>query len=115
MANLTSAINIQVDSDTKKQATDILNNLGLSMSTAINIFLKQVIKRDGIPFEIVNNKPNEEMLKAHSIQTDLIVKEAGGESIEVGLIMVHSQDHLMTSMLAQELIIEMIQMYKNQK
>ena len=64
MANLTSAINIQVDSDTKKQATDILNNLGLSMSTAINIFLKQVIKRDGIPFEIVNNKPNEEMLKA---------------------------------------------------
>ena len=40
MANLTSAINIQVDSDTKKQATDILNNLGLSMSTAINIFLK---------------------------------------------------------------------------
>ena len=39
MANLTSAINIQVDSDTKKQATDILNNLGLSMSTAINIFL----------------------------------------------------------------------------
>ena len=64
MATLTSAINIQVDSDTKKQATDILNNLGLSMSTAINIFLKQVIKRDGIPFEIVNNKPNEEMLKA---------------------------------------------------
>ena len=55
MANLTSAINIQVDSDTKKQATDILNNLGLSMSTAINIFLKQVIKRDGIPFEIVSN------------------------------------------------------------
>ncbi len=40
MANLTSAINIQVDSDTKKQATDILNNLGLSMSTAINIFFK---------------------------------------------------------------------------
>ena len=64
MANLTSAINIQVDSDTKKQATDILNNLGLSMSTAINIFLKQVIKRDGIPFEIVNNKTNEEILKA---------------------------------------------------
>ena len=46
MANLTSAINIQVDSDTKKQATDILNNLGLSMSTAINIFLKQVIRSE---------------------------------------------------------------------
>ena len=79
MANLTSAINIQVDSDTKKQATDILNNLGLSMSTAINIFLKQVIKRDGIPFEIVNNKPNEEMLKA--VQE---VKEMKDEIIFLG-------------------------------
>ena len=43
MSNLTSAINVQVDSETKKQATDILNDLGLSMSTAINLFLKQVI------------------------------------------------------------------------
>ena len=74
MANLTSAINIQVDSDTKKQATDILNNLGLSMSTAINIFLKQVIKRDGIPFEIVNNKPNEEMLKAVQEVKEMIIR-----------------------------------------
>ena len=32
----------------------------------------------------------EEMLKAHELQTDLIVREAGGEKIDVGLIMVHS-------------------------
>ena len=38
MASLTSAINIQIDSETKRKSTDILNNLGLSMSTAINIF-----------------------------------------------------------------------------
>ena len=72
MANLTSAINIQVDSETKKQATDILNSLGLSMSTAINIFLKQIIKRDGIPFEIVNYKPNKDMLKAIEEVKDII-------------------------------------------
>lgn len=58
MANLTSAINVQIDSETKKQATSILNELGLSMSTAINLFLKQVIKRDGLPFEVINSKPN---------------------------------------------------------
>ena len=55
MASLTSAINIQIDSETKRKATDILNDLGLSMSTAINIFLRQVIKKDGLPFEVNNN------------------------------------------------------------
>lgn len=72
MASMTSAINIQVDSETKKQATEILNDLGLSMSTAINLFLKQVIKRDGIPFEIRNPKPNKEMLKALKEAQDII-------------------------------------------
>lgn len=64
MGNLTSAINIQVDSETKREATNILNDLGLSMSTAINLFLRQVIKRDGLPFEVVNPKPNKELLMA---------------------------------------------------
>lgn len=64
MANLTSAINIQVDTETKKAATEILNDLGLSMSTAINIFLKQIIKTDGLPFEVKNPKPNKELIEA---------------------------------------------------
>ena len=64
VGNLTSAINIQVDSETKREATNILNDLGLSMSTAINLFLRQVIKRDGLPFEVVNPKPNKELLMA---------------------------------------------------
>ena len=55
---------------------------------------------------------NEEMLKAHSIQTDLIVKEAGGESIEIGLIMVHSQDHLMGAIQFKDLVKEFIDVYK---
>ena len=64
MANMTSAINVQIDSETKKQATTILNDLGLSMSTAINLFLKQVIKTDGLPFEVKNPKPSRQLLKA---------------------------------------------------
>ena len=62
--NLTSVINVQVDSATKKEATAILNDLGLSMSAAINLFLKQVVKRDGLPFEVVNPKPSKELCKA---------------------------------------------------
>lgn len=54
----------------------------------------------------------EEMLKAHELQTDLIIKEANGEKIDVGLIMVHSQDHLMTSILFKEMAKEFIELYK---
>ncbi len=72
MASLTSAINIQVDSETKKKATDILNDLGLSMSAAINIFLRQVIKKDGLPFEVVNPKPSMELMEALQEGEDII-------------------------------------------
>ncbi len=72
MANLTSAINIQVDTQTKKEATAILSDLGLSMSTAINLFLRQVIKRDGLPFEVTNPKPTKDLLEALKEAEDII-------------------------------------------
>ena len=64
MASLTSAINVNVDTKVKEEATAILKDLGLNMSTAINMFLVQIIKKDGIPFEITNPKPSKDMLKA---------------------------------------------------
>ncbi len=65
-----SAINIMVDSETKEEATKILKEVGLSMSTAINLFLKQVINHDGLPFEV--RKPNEDTLKALRAAQDII-------------------------------------------
>ena len=62
MENKSSAINIQVDSTLKKEATMVLTDLGLSMSSAINLFLKQVVKKNGIPFEITNITPNKKIL-----------------------------------------------------
>lgn len=56
MANITSAINVNVNSKIKKEATEILKNLGINMSTAINMFLTQVVKKDGIPFKITNKE-----------------------------------------------------------
>lgn len=63
MTNLTSAINVNVNSQIKKESTKILKDLGLNMSTAINMFLTQVVKKDGIPFEI-NNGRKKNKLKA---------------------------------------------------
>ena len=62
MENKTSAINIQVDSNVKKEATMVLTELGLSMSSAINLFLKQVVKKNGIPFEVTNAVENKKIL-----------------------------------------------------
>ena len=47
-------------------------------------------------------------IKAHQAQTDLLVKEANGENVTLNVLLIHAQDHLMTSMLALELIQEMI-------
>ena len=62
MESKTSAINIQIDSNVKKDATLVLTELGLSMSSAINLFLKQVIKKNGIPFEVTNAPTNKKIL-----------------------------------------------------
>lgn len=72
MTNLTTAINVNVDKATKEEATKILKGLGLNMSTAINMFLTQVVKKDGIPFEIRNPKPNREMRRALKEAQDII-------------------------------------------
>ena len=51
-------------------------------------------------------------LEAHDEQTKLLSREAGGDHVPVDVLLVHSQDHLMTSMLAQELIKEIIDLRK---
>ncbi|MFC3932345.1 PTS cellobiose transporter subunit IIA [Streptococcus dentapri] len=55
---------------------------------------------------------NEEMLKAHQAQTDLLQKYAGGTEIKIEIIMVHAQDHLMTTMTLREVALEMLELYK---
>lgn len=52
-------------------------------------------------------------LLAHEVQSKLIFDEVNGNKIELNLLMVHAQDHLMTSILARELIKELIDIYKN--
>jgi DNA-damage-inducible protein J len=49
-------INIRVDSEIKTKAEDVFSSLGLNMTTAINIFLRQAILHRGIPF-IITNEP----------------------------------------------------------
>ena len=51
-ATRTANIYTRVDPDTKEQAETILNQLGIPMSNAIGMFLKQIVIQKGIPFEM---------------------------------------------------------------
>lgn len=61
MANSSSVIHVNVNSKVKNDASEILNGLGLNMSTAVNIFLAQVVKRKGIPFEVKEPTTKEDL------------------------------------------------------
>ena len=56
----TTNINVRVDSALKQEAEALFNDLGLTMSSAINMFLHSAINHDGIPFEVRRMTPNAE-------------------------------------------------------
>ena len=55
---------IKIDEETKKEAQELFKDLGLSLSTAINIFLKQAVREKGIPFYINSLPENTELAQA---------------------------------------------------
>ena len=57
-------------------------------------------------------KAEEEIITAHRSQTDLIHKEAAGDKTELSLLLVHSQDHLMTALVVKDMAKEFIDLYK---
>lgn len=55
---------IRIDSGVKKQANELFNELGLDMSGAVNIFLRQCILRGGLPFKVEVPQYSKELLSA---------------------------------------------------
>ena len=55
----TSSVYARVEPEVKEQAEKILNELGIPMSNAVSMFLRQIVLQQGIPFEmkIPRNKP----------------------------------------------------------
>ena len=54
----TTNLNIRTNHDIKNQAEAIFNELGLTMTSAINIFLRAAIREHGIPFPLTLDTPN---------------------------------------------------------
>lgn len=95
-------------------AMELVGNAGEARSLAFEALL-EAKKNNFEKAEKLLEKSREASLKAHNIQTDLICSEVDGNKIEIRLLIVHAQDHLMTSILARELITEIIEIYKNKK
>ena len=71
---MTTNLNIRMDKEIKDQADKIFAELGLNMTTAINIFLRTAIRERGIPFEVKLEIPNEETKKAF-IEGDKMIND----------------------------------------
>lgn len=60
----TTNLNIRTDKEIKDQAEKIFNELGLNMTTAVNIFLRTVIREHAIPFKLKLEVPNNTTVSA---------------------------------------------------
>lgn len=60
----TTNLNIRTDKKVKEDAEKIFAELGLNMTSAINIFLRASIRESGIPFALKLDTPNEETIRA---------------------------------------------------
>lgn len=67
--NVMSVINIRIDEDLKRKAESILSEIGLGMTAALTIYLKAVVRNNGIPFSL--EIPNEDTLKAFKEVEDI--------------------------------------------
>ena len=78
MAGNTTNISIRMDAELKAQADELFAELGMSLSTAFNIFVRQSLREGGLPFAPRLERPNKEtaaaMLEAERIARDPNVK-----------------------------------------
>ena len=69
---------VRMDSEIKKQCEILYGELGMNLTTAINVFLRQSLRVGGFPFEVRLDQPNKEtiaaMLEAERIAKDPSIK-----------------------------------------
>ena len=65
-------LNIRVNADTKKEFEAFCHDMGMSMTTAINLFMRKTIREYRIPFDISGDVPNQTTLEAiREVEEDL--------------------------------------------
>ena len=78
MSKKLSNVSFRIDSDLKNNATELFESMGLTLTAAFNIFLRQAVREKGMPFAVTTVVPNKETLKAIN-ETKVIAKNPKGK------------------------------------
>ena len=100
-----------IDFDLESTVMELIINAGSAKSLAMEA-LKAAKDGNWKGADDLLNESSAAAKKAHDVQTQLIGLDQGEGKVPVNLIMVHAQDHIMTSMLARELIEELIDIHR---
>ena len=73
----TDTINVRIEPEIKKQAEEILAKLGIPVSTAINMYYRQIVEKNGIPMEVKLTRPKLPVVEDMS-EEDLLEELAKG-------------------------------------
>lgn len=97
--------------DLESTVMELIINAGESKSCAMQA-LMSAKKGEWDQVDDLLAQSTEAAKRAHRVQTELIGMDEGEGKVPVNLIMVHAQDHIMTSMLAREMIEELIEIHR---
>ena len=98
MAN--ANLSIRVDKETKEKANELFKKFGLTMTTAVNMFLKTAIRENRIPFELkLEEEPNEVTLEAMR-EADRIARDDSMKLLFAELIISLNMEILVQNILA---------------
>ncbi|MEA9390241.1 PTS lactose/cellobiose transporter subunit IIA [Acerihabitans sp. TG2] len=89
---------------------ELIINAGESKSCAMQA-LACAKKGEWDKIDSLLEQSSEAAKQAHKVQTEFIGMDEGSGKLAINLIMVHAQDHIMTAMLARELIEELIDIH----
>ncbi|RYJ11790.1 PTS N,N'-diacetylchitobiose transporter subunit IIA [Rahnella variigena] len=115
MIDLDSIVDTESElQDLEEVVMGLIINSGQARSLAYSA-LKKAKEGDFEQARAVMTQSRMALNEAHLIQTKLIEEDQGEGKTKVSLVLVHAQDHLMTSMLARELIAELIELHEKIK
>ncbi|MDP4144460.1 MAG: PTS lactose/cellobiose transporter subunit IIA [Bacillota bacterium] len=97
--------------EVKNIAFDIILYAGNGKSCSMEA-IREAKKGNFQRSEELLKEASEELTKAHKYQIRLIRNDVRGETIPLDMLLIHSQDHLMTAMTVRDLAAEIIELYK---
>ncbi|PJI06802.1 MULTISPECIES: PTS lactose/cellobiose transporter subunit IIA [Clostridium] len=97
--------------DSEMIALEIIGSAGDARSKLV-LALDECNNNNFKKAETLMAEANELIQEAHNVQTKMLQAEASGDKVDICFLMVHAQDHLMTTILLRDVIKSFVNLYK---